>query len=255
MKPKANGTAPRVNRAFRSSANSRARRSSSPRKAARARCFPDQALSQGSDVRETKSERNRTSGQPRLPELGQQPSPSFLFAAEGGPGPGVSRIKPFLRDLTFVKPKANGTAPRVNRAFRSSANSRARRSSSPRKAARARCFPDDQKRTEPHLGWRAFRSSLSQGSDVRETKSERNRTSGQPRLPELGQQPSPSFLFAAEGGPGPGVSRIPVNPLNQFRLGRFRALMSFDMLVEGFTKSKIRAGRGPGSHKGGYGIA
>ena len=38
------------------------------------------------------------------------------------------------------------------------------------------------------------------------------------------------------GGTLAGCRRFLVNPLHQFRLGRFRAHISFDRLVEGFTE-------------------
>ena len=46
------------------------------------------------------------------------------------------------------------------------------------------------------------------------------------------------------GGAPAGSPSFGVNPLLLLKLGRFRELMSFDMLVNGRSKIKIRAGRG-----------
>ena len=55
------------------------------------------------------------------------------------------------------------------------------------------------------------------------------------------------------GGALAGSPPFAVNQLQLFDLGRLLELMSFDMLVEDFTKFKIRVRRGRVSHKGSYG--
>ena len=65
---------------------------------------------------------------------------------------------------------------------------------------------------------------------------ERHPDPGQPRLPELGQEPLPSFFFSAEGGPGPVFPEL----AEELRSGQ-RSLVAGHLGAEG-----LHEGGGPG---------
>ena len=153
---------------------------------------------------------------------------------------------------------STGTATRipVSRAVRSSVRSRSRRSASPRKAARARCFRSWRRSCV--LGsvlWLPVSSAPKVCMSVAARALETPKScSTSPRVSNSRSSAS-SWRMASgmarshRGGAGIGERRVGYNPCGERELGRCMARMLYSRLVDGRPLHKIPGGRGEGPIK------